>query len=104
MIEKITLPAYLSPFTFQMIVVTTAQKPLEYTAKGTPRRQIALKMYSEEIEAAYAAVEESAQIGVNLPKEWTSETTLQFVREVVNKVLVVHVRDTDDIFQYGCDR
>ncbi|KAF8488261.1 acetyl-CoA synthetase-like protein [Gautieria morchelliformis] len=87
----------------EMIIVTSAQKPLEYTAKGTPRRGVALKIYAEEIEAAYAAVKESAQANVRLPEEWTSEAVLKFVRMVVKQVLVRSVRDVDDIFQYGCD-
>ncbi|KAF8520979.1 acetyl-CoA synthetase-like protein [Gautieria morchelliformis] len=87
----------------EMIIVTSAQKPLEYTAKGTPRRRAALKIYAEEIEAAYAAVKESAQTNVKLPEEWTSEAVLKFVRMVVKQALVMSVRDVDDIFQYGCD-
>jgi hypothetical protein len=87
-----------------MIVVTSAQKPLEYTAKGTPRRRVALKSYAEEIEAAYTVVKESAETNVRPPDEWTSETVLKFVRMVVKQIMVMSVRDVDDIFQFGCDR
>ncbi|TBU58486.1 acetyl-CoA synthetase-like protein [Dichomitus squalens] len=42
----------------EFIVVTSPSKPMELTAKGTPRRGVCLKLYTEEIEALYAAVEQ----------------------------------------------
>ncbi|OJT05247.1 hypothetical protein TRAPUB_3954 [Trametes pubescens] len=38
-----------------MIVVTSAEKPLEHTPKGTARRGVCLKLYEAEIDALYAA-------------------------------------------------
>lgn len=40
-----------------MIVVTSAEKPLEHTPKGTARRGVCLKLYEAEIDALYAAAE-----------------------------------------------
>ncbi|KAJ7910491.1 acetyl-CoA synthetase-like protein [Mycena leptocephala] len=41
-----------------MIIFTSASKPLEYTPKGTPRRAMALRLYSAEIDALYDNAEE----------------------------------------------
>lgn len=41
----------------QMIVVTSAEKPLEHTPKGTARRGVCLKLYEAEIDAVYAAAD-----------------------------------------------
>ncbi|KZT21918.1 acetyl-CoA synthetase-like protein [Neolentinus lepideus HHB14362 ss-1] len=40
-----------------MVVVTISAKPLEHTAKGTPRRGVCLKLYADEVNALYAEVE-----------------------------------------------
>ncbi|KAJ6494041.1 acetyl-CoA synthetase-like protein [Mycena vitilis] len=40
-----------------MIITTSPSKPLEYTPKGTPRRPVALRIYSAEIDALYDAGE-----------------------------------------------
>ncbi|KAJ6595668.1 acetyl-CoA synthetase-like protein [Mycena vulgaris] len=40
-----------------MIITTSPSKPFEYTPKGTPRRPVALRLYSSEIEALYSAEE-----------------------------------------------
>ncbi|KAI0325855.1 acetyl-CoA synthetase-like protein [Cubamyces sp. BRFM 1775] len=41
----------------EMILVTSPDKPLQYTAKRTPRRDICLVLYSKEIEDLYASAE-----------------------------------------------
>ncbi|KAI0633130.1 acetyl-CoA synthetase-like protein [Trametes polyzona] len=88
----------------EMILVTSPNKPLEYTAKGTPRRQICIAAYAEEIDALYKRVEETSKVEQDAPREWTPETTREYVGNVVRKVLKKDgIEDEDDIFQYGCD-
>lgn len=88
-----------------MIMVTSPDKPLEYTAKGTPRRQVCIAAYTEEIDALYKRVEESSQTDLAPPREWTPESTHEYVAGVVRKVMKNEkIHDDDDIFQNGCDR
>ena len=42
-----------------MIIVSDPAKPLEFTAKGTPRRQVCLAAYQDEINVAYERVQKS---------------------------------------------
>ncbi|TFY68318.1 hypothetical protein EVJ58_g1099, partial [Rhodofomes roseus] len=83
--------------------ISNPSKPFTYTAKSTARRQAVIDDYAEEIDAAYDRVEESTQSSIPPPSQWDRPTTLDFVRAVINKVLVHNVDDNDDIFQHGCD-
>ncbi|EMD35545.1 hypothetical protein CERSUDRAFT_106870 [Gelatoporia subvermispora B] len=87
----------------EMIVVTSPSRPLEFTAKGTPRRQVCLNAYEAEIDAAYAAVEDSSQTDLASPSEWTQDAVSTFVRAVVEKVLTSSLAYDADLFQHGCD-
>ena len=89
----------------EMILVTSPDKPLTYTAKLTPRRQAIINDYAEEIEALYEAADESTQAAENtpLPEHWDLNASLSFVRSVVESVLERTVPDGDDLFQHGCD-
>ena len=88
-----------------MIMVTKPEKPLEYTAKGTPRRQVCIAAYADEIDALYERVEESSQTDLPPPRDWAPETVYEYVGDVVRKVLNNHtIGDDEDIFQNGCDR
>jgi hypothetical protein len=87
-----------------MIIVASPSKPFTYTAKMTARRQAVLREYEMEIESAYVAAEESAQLSIIYPHDWTEESSRDFVRSVVHTVLKRSVGDTDDLFQNGCDR
>ncbi|EMD37730.1 hypothetical protein CERSUDRAFT_94730 [Gelatoporia subvermispora B] len=87
----------------EMIVVTRPSKPLEFTMKGNPRRQVCIDAYSEEIDAAYIAMEDSSQLDVSAPAEWTQDATANFVRAIVDRTLAKSLRDEDDLFQNGCD-
>ncbi|KAI0673239.1 acetyl-CoA synthetase-like protein [Trametes maxima] len=88
----------------EMIMVTAPDKPLEYTAKGTPRRQVCIAAYAPEIDALYKRVEESSQIELGPPRDWAPETTREYVKSVVRTVMENEsVKDEDDIFQQGCD-
>lgn len=87
-----------------MILVASPSKPVEYTAKLTPRRGATLNAYAPEIEMIYAAVDASAQSDLAPPTTWDEENTKSFVRALIIKVLGRTISDTDDIFQHGCDR
>ncbi|KAI0669497.1 acetyl-CoA synthetase-like protein [Trametes maxima] len=43
-----------------MIIVTSPDKPLEHTPKGTPRRGVCLKLYTSEIDELYATQKDAA--------------------------------------------
>ena len=88
----------------QMIIVTDPAKPLTYTAKNTLRRQAIIAEYEPEIEALYAAVDETTQVDLTPPSSWDLPSSMEFVRAVVTRVLKQLVKDADDIFQEGCDR
>jgi hypothetical protein len=88
----------------EMIVVASPSKPFTFTAKGTTRRGAIIKEYDPEIEAAYKAVEESAQSDIAVPAEWNATTAREFIRKAVYAVLRQELKDDDDFFQYGCDR
>lgn len=88
-----------------MIMVTDPSKPLEYTAKGTPRRQVCIAAYEKEIDALYKRVEESSQVDIPPPRDWTSESTHEYIGSVVRNIMKNdEVKDMDDLFQQGCDR
>lgn len=88
----------------QMILVADPSKPIELTAKGTPRRQAVLDMYQHEIRDVYAMVEQSSQTHLTAPENYDAATSLEFIRRVVAEVMVEIPGDDDDIFQRGCDR
>lgn len=87
-----------------MIIVTDPAKPFTYTAKNTLRRQAIVAEYDPEIEALYAAVDETTQADLSPPTSWDLPSTTDFVRAVVTRVLKQPVKDNDDIFQQSCDR
>ncbi|KAJ7103042.1 hypothetical protein B0H15DRAFT_810726 [Mycena belliarum] len=87
----------------EMILVADPSKPIELTAKGTPRRQAVLNTYDPEIRSVYAAVEESSQTHLTAPDTYAAQGSLNFVRHVVSKVMREMPGDDDDIFQHGCD-
>ncbi|KAL7278804.1 hypothetical protein ACG7TL_007815 [Trametes sanguinea] len=95
---------FKEPNISQMITVTNPEKPFQYTAKGTPRRHVSLADYAQEIDELYRRVEESSQVDIPPPSAWEGEALLQFVREVVKRVLKApQIGDNDDLFQQGCD-
>ena len=87
-----------------MILIASPEKPIELTAKGTPRRQVTLAAYAREIEDLYEKVKNASQTDIESPSEWTEQTTLEFVRRAVGRVMRDEVDDEDDLFQFGCDR
>ncbi|KAI9433075.1 acetyl-CoA synthetase-like protein [Lactarius indigo] len=87
----------------QMIIVASPSKPFVYTAKMTARRQAILKDYDNEINALYDVVEQTSQVDIPSPSEWTLSQSLDYVRRIVHKVMTQKMADNIDIFQHGCD-
>jgi len=94
----------LSEMSVQMIIVASPSKPFLYTAKMTPRRQAILKDYDEEINALYGSAEQTSQVDIPLPVEWTSSQSLDYVRHIIHEVMAQKVTDQVDISEHGCDR
>lgn len=92
------------PCATQMIIVADPMRPLQYTAKGTPRRQISLKQYANEIAGAYKAVTESSNHDIRPPSSWELSDVVQFVRNVAERVLGCSISGEADLFQIGADR
>ena len=87
-----------------MILVTKPSKPFQFTAKSTPRRQAIIIEYDEEIELLYQSVEATSQANIPAPPSWNVSDVTSFVRAVVRSVIEHPITDSDDLFQYGCDR
>ncbi|KAK7470239.1 hypothetical protein VKT23_001674 [Stygiomarasmius scandens] len=88
----------------EMILVASPSKPFTYTAKNTTRNPAIIREYAPEIEALYDSLEESTQASIPAPTQWDLTSSMQFVRAVVQKVLIVeNIGDEDDIFQRGGD-
>ena len=50
-------------------------------------------------------VEESQQIDMPPPRDWSSESVQLYVGEIVRKVMKnPNIQDSDDLFQQGCYR
>lgn len=87
----------------EMIIVASPSKPFVYTAKMTARRQAILNDYDNEINALYDLIEQTSQVNISPPSEWTPSQSLNYVRRIVHKVMTQKVADGIDIFQHGCD-
>ncbi|KAF7761593.1 hypothetical protein Agabi119p4_9585 [Agaricus bisporus var. burnettii] len=87
----------------EMIITVNPDKPLEFTVKGTPRRQVCLRAYAKEIDAAYEAVKDSSQADIPVPEIWTAENAMEFVHTAVKRVLKYSIDADQDIFLQGCD-
>lgn len=85
-----------------MILVASPSKAFVFTPKGTPRRAKIIADYEREIEGVYDALEEMSEY--EAPSDWSSENTLRFVTTVVEGVLKHAVKESEDIFESGCDR
>jgi hypothetical protein len=94
----------LTNITIQMIIIASPAKPFVYTAKMTARRQAILKDYDAEINALYDVIEQTSQVDIPIPVEWSPSPSFDYVRRVVHKVMAQKVADGVDIFQHGCDR
>ena len=86
-------------------MVTDPAKPLEFTGKNTTRRQVGLAAYADEIDALYARVEQSSQIDLSPPADWSMDSARSFIKEAVKRIMrMPTLGDEDDIFVQGCDR
>ncbi|KIY43199.1 acetyl-CoA synthetase-like protein [Fistulina hepatica ATCC 64428] len=87
----------------EMILIEDPKRPFQFTSKGLPRRSAVLAEYDTDIEALYAAVEASSAPNINVPTQWTPESTYDFVKQLVHSVMRLKVDADQDFFQYGCD-
>ncbi|KAJ7164463.1 hypothetical protein C8R46DRAFT_901759 [Mycena filopes] len=87
----------------EMILVADPLRPIELTAKGTPRRQAAIEAYRHEIQAIYDSVEASSLTYLVGPEQFNPASSINFVREVVTEVMIKAPGDEEDILQHGCD-
>lgn len=89
-----------------MILITSPSKPLQFTPKGTLRRKVTLEQYTEEIDALYKAVDESAQANISGPVDWSINNATEFVREAIEKTMKgrYNLADSSDLFEFGLDR
>ncbi|EIN09240.1 acetyl-CoA synthetase-like protein [Punctularia strigosozonata HHB-11173 SS5] len=62
-----------------------------------------LAEYVDEIDSAYAALEESTQLEIQAPASWSDNTAMLFLRSLVKNVLKQDISDEEDLFEYGCD-
>lgn len=88
----------------QMIIIKQPNKPFQYTAKGTPRRQAIIADYEPEITTLYGGPRTISSCHLVAPDRWDLKSTSEFVRSVVCKTLDYDMSDDEDIFQHGCDR
>lgn len=88
-----------------MILLTSPSKPVEFTAKGLPRRPMLLALYAQEIDDLYAELGDSQGKSYSL-SSWDKESVYGVVRKAVHDAMKVEqpVDDEVDIFSYGADR
>ncbi|KAF7297405.1 General substrate transporter [Mycena indigotica] len=87
----------------EMILFTSANKPLPRTGKRTVMRKLALKEYAEEIDALYRLVGEKA-VSVKLPESWEVEKLKVWLTELVCELLKTEQISPElDLFHQGFD-
>jgi hypothetical protein len=69
----------------------------------TVRRGAVIADYEDEIETLYETVEETATLNIPPVVEWSTDSTLDFVRNAVHNIMANDLGDDEDIFQHGCD-
>ncbi|KAH8113759.1 acetyl-CoA synthetase-like protein [Phellopilus nigrolimitatus] len=90
----------------EMILIASPSRPFLLTGKGTVRRQATIKDYDDEIDAAYKAVDDSAQENIVGPEDWTPPRITEFVRQIVLQTMKKEngaVADDADLFEHGLD-
>ncbi|EJC99607.1 acetyl-CoA synthetase-like protein [Fomitiporia mediterranea MF3/22] len=90
----------------EMIIVASPEKPFQYTAKRSLRRQVVLEAYSKEIDKLYTIVNDSAQVDIAPPKDWSESSVLDFIRDVVAQTMkkeMCYLGDENDLFEHGAD-
>ncbi|KAF8838002.1 putative nonribosomal peptide synthetase [Paxillus ammoniavirescens] len=100
-----TSPAFSRIFK-EMILVTSSDKPMLRTAKGTVQRKGTLQAYEAEINALYDTVEASSLSpnGLAGPSAWTSEVLEEWLLEHASVISHGHHLDSKtDLFAQGFD-
>lgn len=87
-----------------MVLIADPEKPFEYTAKGSIRRQITLSKYQKEIDQLYDIVEAPDSFETMHPRSLEPSTVLDVIRATVQRVLERTVQDDEDVFRLGADR
>ncbi|CAA7263092.1 unnamed protein product [Cyclocybe aegerita] len=89
----------------EMILLTSKDKPLPRSGKGTVMRKLAVKVYADEIEALYNTVESTQTIGnIEAPTEWNVESVTQWIVAQLQDLLHGKtVQPTEDLFEQGLD-
>jgi hypothetical protein len=87
----------------KIILVANPSKPFLYTPKGTPRRQVVINLYEQEIEQGYSDLE-NASIDLGNPESFGPEECRSFVSQLVEQIVGRKVQDDEDFFLCGCDR
>ncbi|KAG5652630.1 putative secondary metabolism biosynthetic enzyme [Sphagnurus paluster] len=90
----------------EMILITSKDKPLPRTGKGTIMRKAALTLYEKEIDALYDAVQTSIRTAenVNPPTTWSVEDVQQWmVQQAVDLTSGSSISPSVDLFEQGFD-
>jgi hypothetical protein len=89
----------------EMIIFTTAEKPLPRVGKGTVARKAAIALYTPEIDKLYETV--TSSVGgdqVEPPKSWEHGDLQEWLNSHVTDLLSGTVLTfTDDLFEHGFD-
>ncbi|KAG6872149.1 hypothetical protein C0993_002405, partial [Termitomyces sp. T159_Od127] len=90
----------------EMILITSRDKPLPRTGKGTVMRKLALNVYDREIEKLYTTVEESARgEDVVPPLTWYHEHVQAWLLKQAADIHSGKVFEVSrDLFEQGFDR
>ncbi|KAJ7659105.1 hypothetical protein DFH06DRAFT_1472553 [Mycena polygramma] len=88
----------------EMIILATPSRPLQLTAKGTPRRQMILEDYAADIDAAYVAFDRSGTAtGPPAHEVISMVEALEIVRGHVRTNIGLSISDNENIFDAGAD-
>ncbi|KAF8550426.1 acetyl-CoA synthetase-like protein, partial [Imleria badia] len=96
-----TAPAFSRIFK-EMILITSPEKPLLRTPKGSIQKKATIKAYGDEIDALYNAAEATPQLAG--PSVWTAEILEGWLTERANAITRGHsINATTDLFAQGFD-
>ncbi|KIK59187.1 hypothetical protein GYMLUDRAFT_44941 [Collybiopsis luxurians FD-317 M1] len=90
----------------EMILISSADKPLPRVGKGTVARKAAISLYEPEINELYALIESnSGGDSVEPPKAWNTEEVQSWLTQQVMEILSngINVHTTKDLFEQGFD-
>ncbi|KAJ3569819.1 hypothetical protein NP233_g4796 [Leucocoprinus birnbaumii] len=87
----------------EIILVARPSKPFLYTPKGTPRRQVIINQYEEEIDQGYIDLEKASAIDLKSPDTFGLEDSKLYVSQLVEQIMGRELQGDDDFFLSGCD-